>query len=121
MYATFSTSRRRSAFVAPIATLLVVGFAPRDFDFSRYPVLSVVFDLLFVALVVIAVRAWIGVVRPQAELRMTAEQVPVPRRPNGSFRVLPIGRGRTTTRRLQDLGRFSAAVMGFGGRYLDPV
>lgn len=49
------------------------------------------------------------------------DQVPVPRQPNGGFRVLPIGRGRSTTQGTQDLGRFRSAAMGFSGHYLYPA
>ncbi|HEY3562288.1 MAG TPA: hypothetical protein VGL05_32695 [Kribbella sp.] len=160
--ARFRTSHWRSAVVAPIATVLAVGFVPRDLDFSRYPVLVAIIDLMFVLFLVGAVRAWIVLVRGRTELRLTAdgvtmkrgrrelslpwvavgklrvewksktpwvvawldstvepEQVPVPRRKDGGYRVLPIGRGRSMKRRLRQLGEFRAASMAYNGRYID--
>lgn len=161
--ASFSTSRLRPAIVAPVATVLFVGLVPREFDYSRQLAGMLFANFLCLLCLAVAVRAWILVLRPRAELRLTASgltmthgrraltapwaavtqiridqrsrrpwvvvwldpafaaEVPVPRRPDGSYRVLPIGRGRSKTRRIQHIGRLRAAIMGFGGRYLDPV
>ncbi|NUR96895.1 MAG: hypothetical protein HOV67_16740 [Kribbellaceae bacterium] len=160
--AKFSASRVRSAIAAPIATLLAVGFVPRDLDFSVYPVLTVILDLMFLVFVYVAVRTWIVVFRGPVQLRLAAggmtmrrgrrevtlpwadvslvrivwkskvpwvvvwldqavptEQVPVRVERDGSYRMLPIGRGRSVKRRMKQAARFRAEIMGYGGRYID--
>ncbi|HWD78849.1 MAG TPA: hypothetical protein VG497_08205 [Kribbella sp.] len=161
-YAKFSASRVRSAIAAPIATLLAVGLVPRDLDFSEYPALTVILDLLFLLFLYVAVRTWIVVFRGPFNLRLAAggmtmrrgrrettlpwaevalvrivwkskipwvvvwldeavpaDQVPVRPERDGSYRVLPIGRGRSVKRRMKQAARFRAEIMGYGGRYID--
>ncbi|MFF0338721.1 hypothetical protein [Kribbella sp. NPDC004875] len=160
--ATFSTSRVRAIIWAPIATFLVVGFSPRDLKYE-HPVWDVFFNLVCLLFLVLAVRAWIAVLRPRFELRLasdaltikrgrrkliapwqsvgrvrvewhskvpwvvvwldatvTPDDVPVRRREDGSYWVLPVGLGRSTRKRTKQLEQFRTAVMGCGGRYLDP-
>ncbi|MGW7682640.1 hypothetical protein ACWGID_18005 [Kribbella sp. NPDC054772] len=160
--ATFRTSRVRAMIWAPIATFFVVGFFPRNLDYEN-PVSDVFFNLVCLLFVVLAVRAWIAVLRPRAELRLASEaltikrgrreliapwqavgqirvvwhskrpwvvvwldatltpdEVPVSRREDGSYWVLPVGLGRSTRKRTQQLEKFRTDVMGYGGRYLDP-
>jgi hypothetical protein len=162
--AIFRTSRVRAAIWAPIATFFVVGFFPRDLDYSQGAAWDVFFNLLCLLFLVLAVRAWIAVLRPRAELRLasdgltikrghreltapwaavgqiridwhskrpwvlvwldatfTPDEVPVPRRPDGSYHVLPIGAGRSTKKRTEQLNQLRTAVMGYGGRYMDPI
>ena len=162
--AKFSASRVRSAIAAPIATLLALGFVPRDFDLGEYPALTVILDLMFVVFLYVAVRSWIVVFRGPVNLRLAAdgmtmrrgrreltlpwaevslvrivwkskipwvvvwldravpaEQVPVRPGPDGSYRVLPIGRGRSVKRRMKQAARFRAASMAYGGRYIDVI
>jgi hypothetical protein len=35
--------------------------------------------------------------------------------------VLPVAHGRSNEKRIQQLSQLRAAIMGYGGRYLDPV
>ncbi|HET6739730.1 MAG TPA: PH domain-containing protein [Kribbella sp.] len=161
-YARFRTSLLRSVVVAPVASFLTYGFAPRQVSLDPYPVLTVIFDVMCVLFLVAAVRAWIVLLRGRSELRLTGEgltirrgrrelslpwdsvgkvrvdwqsktpwvvvwlhssvapeQVPVPRRSDGSYRVLPIGRGRSMKSRLRQLGEFRSAGMAYAGRYVD--
>ncbi len=163
-YAKFSASRVRSAIAAPIATLLAVGLVPRDFDFSKYPALIVIIDLMFLLFLYVAVRTWIVVFRGPVNLRLAqtgltmrrgrrevtlpwaevtlvrivwkskipwvvvwldqavpSDQVPVRPEKDGSYRVLPIGRGRSVRRRMKQSARFRAEIMAYAGRYIDAI
>lgn len=161
-YARFSASRWRSMAVAPIATVLAVGFAPRDLDLDRYGAFSVVADVFFLLCLAAAVRAWIVVLRGRDGLWLTADgvrlkrakrelsvpwdavglvridwksktpwvvlrladavpsdQVPVRAEPDGSYRVLPLGHGRSMKSRMKQIGKFRVAGMTYGGRYVN--
>lgn len=48
-----------------------------------------------------------------------AERILVSRQQDGSYRVLPIGRGRSMRSRLKQIGRFRSEIMGYAGRYVD--
>ncbi|MFF0266495.1 hypothetical protein [Kribbella sp. NPDC004536] len=162
-YAKFSASRVRSVITAPIATLLALALLPRDFfDLSKYPVTTVILDVLFVVFLYVAVRTWIVVIRGPVNLRLAADgltmrrgrreltlpwadvslvriswkskvpwvvvwlaeavpadRVPVRAERDGSYRVLPIGRGRSVRRRMKQAAGFRTEIMGYAGRYID--
>ena len=162
--ATFTTSRTRSAIVAPITSLLFLGLVPRDLDYGQYPGAKLFVNFLCLTCLIFAVRAWRVVLRRKTELQLTPggltvrrseaelsvpwaavgqiridwdknrpwvvawldstitpDQVPASRRPDGSYRLFEIGQGRSTGKRVRDVERIRAAIMGYGGRYLDPL